>query len=99
MLLLGNWGQQMDIEDHRREIAALREQVRSSAGNRATADLSRRMDEIERENDVLRLYLAALVRYLGAKRLLKKEEFAALVDAVDAEDGTRDGGYEGKIVR
>jgi hypothetical protein len=99
MLLLGDWGQQMDIHDQRREIQALRRQVRSSSSRRATTELSRRVAELESENDELRLYLASLVRYLGNKGVLDKAEFTALVDAVDAEDGTADGGYEGQITR
>ena len=98
MLLLGDWGQQMDIQDQRREIQALRRQVRRSSSNRAASDLARRVNELEKENDELRLYLASLVRYLGHKGILDRDEFAALVEAVDAEDGKQDGGFDGKVV-
>ena len=72
MLLLGNWGQQMDIEDQRQEITALRRQIRRNTSGRASAELSRRVTELEKENDELRLYLASLVRYLGNKGVLQK---------------------------
>ena len=97
MLLLGNWGQQMDIEDQRREIRALRRQMRRSGGGRTASDLPRRVNELEKQNDELRLYLASLVRYLGHKGLLERDEFAALVEAVDAEDGKQDGGFSGEL--
>jgi hypothetical protein len=49
------------------------------------------------ENDELRLYLAALVRLLTAKGLVSREEIRQVVNAVDAEDGTRDGKYQGHV--
>ncbi len=98
MLLLGDWGQQMDLEDQKREIQSLRHQMQSGASSRAAADVGRRVAQLERDNDELRLYLASLVRYLGSKGVLQKDEFRALVDAVDAEDGAVDGSYEGDIV-
>jgi len=52
----------------------------------------------EKENDELRLYLASLVRSLGSKGVLQRNEFRDLVDAVDAEDGDANGAYEGNIV-
>jgi hypothetical protein len=98
MLLLGDWGQQMDIQDQRREIEALRREVARGSAGRAGADLNRRIADLERENDELRLYLASLVRYLGNKGVLQEDEFRWLVEAVDAEDGAADGGYTGDIV-
>lgn len=98
MLLLGDWGQQMDLEDQKREIESLRRQMRRRAPDRGSADMARRMAQLERENDELRLYLAALVRYLGNKGILQQDEFSALVDVVDAEDGIADGGHNGSIL-
>ena len=98
MLLLGNWGQQMDIEDQRKEIESLRRQIRESSTGRAAANVNQRLAQLENENDELRLYLASLVRYLGNKGVLQKDEFSALVETVDAENGKADGGYEGEIV-
>lgn len=100
MLFLGNWGQQMDIEDQRREIETLREQMlHAGAGNRDTTDLKSRVLQLERENDELRLYMASLVRYLGHKGVLQPEEFRSLVEAVDTEDGRADGRHKGGIVQ
>jgi hypothetical protein len=96
MLLLGNLGQQLDIEDQRREIQELRSRVRSeSRGGSQSVEL--RLDALERQSDETRLYLAALVRYLAAKGQIDRCEFEKLVDEIDAEDGAADGRYEGEL--
>ena len=99
MLLLGDWGQQMDLEDQRSEIESLRCQIRNNSSGRDVADINQRLAILERENDELRLYLAALIRYLGNRGVVLKDEFASLVEVVDAEDGAADGGYKGEIAR
>jgi hypothetical protein len=99
MLLLGNWGQQMDIEDQRREIEDLRRQMAAGAAVAQDTTLESRMDKLEKENGELRLYLASLIRYLGHKGLLQQREFSKLVETIDIEDGNADGGYSGKIMR
>jgi Tfp pilus assembly protein PilO len=96
MLLLGNLGQQLDIEDQRREMQELRSRLRAEAG-RATQDFEVRLDKLERQSDEMKLYLAALVRYLAAKGQIDLREFEKLVDEIDAEDGAADGRYEGKL--
>ncbi len=97
MLLLGNWGQQMDIEDQKREIEDLRQRLQTDTG-RADATQIGRIFQLEKENNELRLYMAALIRYLGHQGVLDQDEFRMLVDAIDAEDGSKDNGYRGKIV-
>lgn len=98
MLLLGNWGQQMDIEDQRREIEGLRQQLESNATTKDTT-LKSRIARLEKENNELRLYLASLIRYLGHKKVLSQSEFQRLVETVDAEDGSTDSGYCGEIIK
>ncbi|UCD49359.1 MAG: hypothetical protein JSW27_17720 [Phycisphaerales bacterium] len=97
MLLLGNLGQQLDIEDQRRELQELRSRVRSES-RQSTQDIELRLDILERQSDEMKLYLAALVRYLAAKGQIDLEEFAKLVDEVDAEDGSADGRFKGDVV-
>jgi hypothetical protein len=92
-LLLGNLGQQLDISDQQNEIARLREELYRSRGPAGTVDVAR----LQAENDELRLYLAALVRLLAAKGVVRADEIRQMVDAVDAQDGTRDGRYRGNI--
>ena len=60
-------------------------------------DLNKRVAQLERGNDELRPYLAALIRSLGCKGVLTREESGRVVDAVDAEDGIADGGYTGDL--
>jgi len=96
MLLLGNLGQQLDIEEQRREIQDLRSRVRAES-RAASRNVEQRLDVLERQSDEMKLYLAALVRYLAAKGLVDLNEFAKLVDEVDAEDGSADGRYEGNL--
>ncbi len=97
MLLLGNWGQQMDIEDQQREIEDLKSEIRSHAAGHGEMGLEQRLERAEAEIGQLRLYMAALVRHLGNKGMLDKAEFGQLIDTVDAEDGAADGRYEGPI--
>ena len=96
MLLLGDLGQQLDIQDQRREIQELRNRVRSESRG-AVQDMEMRLASLERRSDETRLYLAALVRYLAAKGQIDLKEFATLVDEVDAEDGAADGRYQGDL--
>ncbi len=97
MLLLGNLGQQLDIEDQRQEIQNLRARVQSES-RQAAQGIEMRLDALERQNDEMKLYLAALVRYLAAKGAIDLKEFAKLVEEVDAEDGTADGRFDGNVV-
>ena len=97
MLLLGNWGQQMDIEDQRQEIEELRTKLDAGARSGDTT-LKNRVAQLEKENNELRLYLASLIKYLGHQGVLRQDEFRKLVDAIDLEDGSADGGYKGKIM-
>lgn len=96
MLLLGNLGQQLDIEDQRREIQELRSRVQFESRG-AGGDIEQRLASLERQSDEMKLYLAALVRYLAAKGQIDLREFAKLVDEVDAEDGAADGRYQGDL--
>jgi cell division septum initiation protein DivIVA len=97
MLLLGNWGQQMDIEDQKQEIEDIRQRLEASTRAGDTT-LQSRVTQLEKENNELRLYIATLIRYLGHQGILDQDEFRTLVDAIDAEDGSKDNGYRGKIV-
>ncbi len=94
-LLLGNLGQQLDLEDQRQEIESLRSQL---TGSRASSRGGKEdLERLQADNDELRLYLAAIVRLLISKGLVSREEMQQVVDAVDAEDGSRDGRYRGDL--
>jgi cell division septum initiation protein DivIVA len=98
MLLLGNWGQQMDIEDQKQEIESLKQQIETGSGSRDTSTLKNRIALLEKENGELRLYLASLIKYLGHKGILRQDEFRELIESIDAEDGSADGSYKGNIM-
>ncbi len=95
-LLLGDIGNRLDIEDTERDIAALREEIAGAFRK----DMSQ--DDIIRkliaENSQLKLYFASLVRLLTRTGTISREDLAAVVAAVDAEDGQVDGQFTGKIV-
>jgi len=94
-LLLGNLGQQLDLSDQKREIDELRDELqRSRAASRGGGE---DIAGLQAENDELRLYLAAIVRLLMSRGILSKEEITRVVDALDAEDGMRDGRYKGSL--
>lgn len=96
MLLLGNLGQQLDIEEQRQEIQNLRNRVRSES-HAAAQNVELRLDILERESDEMKLYIAALVRYLATKGQIDLNEFSKLIEEVDAEDGSTDGRYKGNL--
>lgn len=95
MLLLGNIGQQLDIHDTGREIESLRREIRGKGFQETTQKAT--LERLVRENEELKLYLAAVVRLLIAKGVATREELARIVDAVDREDGSIDRRHRGKI--
>jgi hypothetical protein len=94
-LLLGDLGQQMDLADQRAAMDGLRRQLRSKQAAAASAE--QRLEELRRDNDELKLYLAATLRLLTAKGLATADEIKALVAAVDREDGAEDKQFSGEI--
>lgn len=95
MLLLGDIGQQFDLQDAQRDIAETRTDVaRLQVGGEGMA---KRLRRVETENDELKLYLAAVIRLLRQKNVVTAEELEAIVAVVDREDGTADGRYSGGL--
>ncbi len=95
MLLLGDWGQQMDLEDHRDSITKLAKQ--NSRLRQTGESQAERVAHVERENDELKLYLASMIRLLVNKGVCSKEELARFVEVVDASDGSADGKFGGEV--
>lgn len=81
MLLLGNVGQQLDIGDVENAV----NQMQSAVQENQEVDLQqeRSITELRRENQELKLYLATLIRLLVAKGVVKQEEVAATVNAIE----------------
>ncbi len=84
-LLMGDIGNRLDIADTERDIEGLRRRLQSKDGTDLAQN--KRLAELERENDQLKLYLASLIRLLVSKGTLSQDELAALVDGIDTDDG------------
>jgi multidrug resistance efflux pump len=95
-LFLGDIGNRLDIADTERDIASIRRQI--AAASHGDDTQNRRIQTLSRENAELKLYLAALTRLLLQKGAIERQELETLVDAIDAEDGQRDGGYQGEVL-
>lgn len=101
-LLLGDIGNLMDIEDNQDAVFDLEHDVRAlGQALESSINTNVKQDDyiisLYNENKELKLYLAALIRLLTAKGVLTRDELGAMVHAVDAEDGTTDGKYDGSI--
>lgn len=96
MLLLGNVGQQLDLADHRAALDQLNSGISIERAMREGAD--EMIGRLRRENNEIKLYLAAVVRLLLAKNLVTVDEIRRIVDALDREDDKADGVYSGPVV-
>ena len=89
MMLLGNWGQQMDIDDLEGNIAQLRGELAGLHGwgtENAKVDQkqSDQIGALQRENDELKVCVATLARMLVQKGVLTQEELTRIASALDA---------------
>ena len=96
---LGDFGQQLDLEDQKTEIEQLRRQLRAQRakdhGRRATAE---EIEQLASENEELRLFVAVIFRVLVRKGIIPAAELREWVDALDAEDGDADGSFRGDVL-
>ena len=81
MLLMGNVGQQFDIESIEHTVG----RMQSALAETQVLDRrqERSIDDLRKENHELKLYLATLVRLLVAKGVIKQEEIDSAVNAVE----------------
>ena len=96
MLLLGDVGQQLDLRDQKDALEEVQTSVAIERAMREGAD--ELIGRLRRENQELKLYLAALVRLLLSKKVVTRAEITAIVDALDREDGKSDGSFGGPVV-
>jgi hypothetical protein len=82
-LLLGDLGQQMDLEDQRDEADRLRRLLIGTSSNARTA--GNQLKQLQHDVDELKLYLAAMLRLMAAKGLVSPDEVKKLVASVDEE--------------
>ena len=94
--LLGDVGNRLDISDCEEDIRVLKESLMEIHHEGQTIDSE--LSSVQRENDCLKLYLAAITRLLISKDLLSKEEIEKMVDIIDAEDGALDGKVRGDML-
>ncbi len=81
MMLLGNVGQQLDIQDLENAINQMQADVAQAQNLERTEEQS--LDELKRENHELKLYLATLVKLLVAKGVIRQEEVDTAVQAIE----------------
>lgn len=82
-LFLGDIGNRLDIEDTERDIKRLHQKI--SNKSRVDQQQEERLQELELENDQMKLYLASLIRLLVSKGTLSQHELHAFVDIIDEE--------------
>lgn len=81
MLLLGDLGQQLDIQEARADLERLNRQRSTQVGKDREQD--EQIDALAGENLDLKLCLIALVHLLVNKGVLKQGEVQAIVSAID----------------
>lgn len=93
---LGDLGQQLDLADQQEQIESLERQLQSRQA--IPSSVEERLAVLQRESDELKLYLAAVMRMMVAKKIATADEIKTLVTAVDREDGVQDKKHAGPIV-
>ena len=95
-LFLGDIGNRLDIADCEEDVRILKESLMQihQEGQSQDAELW----AVQRENDQLKLYIAALIRLLMCKRILGKDEIQKMVEIIDGEDGALDGKNRNSIL-
>ena len=81
MMLLGNVGQQLDIEDIGHAVSQMQEAYAQTQNLDCSQEKS--IEELRTENHELKLYLTTLVRLLVSKGVIRQEEVDAAVQAID----------------
>ena len=81
MMLMGNVGQQLDIQDFGNTVSQLQTVLEQTQN--LDLQQERTLDELRTENRELKLYLATLVHLLVAKGLIQQAEVDAAVHVID----------------
>ena len=80
--LLGDLGQQLDLQDRQREMDQMRQYLHSQYDTDRAQD--QQIATLRKENEELKLYVTALVRLLTRKNLISGAEVKAMVDGVES---------------
>lgn len=94
--LLGDIGNRLDISDCEEDIRVLKESLMDLHDEEQSIDAE--LLAVRRENDHLKLYLAAITRLLITKGTLSKDEIEKMVNIIDAEDGAIDDKARGEVL-
>lgn len=94
--LLGDVGNRLDIEDCEKDIRVLKETLMEMHQEEHAVDAE--LQAVQRENDQLKLYLAAVIRLLISKGVIAQEDIQKMVVIIDAEDGAMDGKARGDVL-
>jgi hypothetical protein len=91
MLLLGNVGQQLDIQDAQESQESLRNCLNTaieSLNKNQDADEEQglQIERLQKENAELKLYVAGLVHLLVSKNMITESEMSHMVSIVDGSD-------------
>ena len=90
------WAQRADIEDTKRWIDFQRRSD-MRARQRLRDDVGSRIQELEDDVGELALFVRTLFRLLAEKGTIGKAEFMETARAIDAQDGSIDGKYTGRL--
>lgn len=80
-LLLGDFGNRLDISDLEGEFASM--QARMASNLKLDGKQDRRIERLEQDNADLKLCVASLARLLVTKSVLAPAEVRALIEIVD----------------
>lgn len=84
-LLLGDIGNRLDIADTERDLKTLPSRLQAKA--EINIDQNKCLEQLQRDNGQLQLYLASLIRLLVAKGVLSPAEIDSFGEVLDDESG------------
>ena len=79
--LLGDLGQQLDLQDRQREMQQIRDYIHGQ--QQVDQGQEEALKALREENAELKLYVTALVRLLTRKGLVSEEEVKEMVQSVE----------------
>lgn len=88
-VLLGDFGQSIDINDAQERIQRQEAAQRRQQGSQR--DQQSQIEQLKAHNERLHLALTALSRFLIEKHIIGEAELRAFIEQVDREDGAADG--------
>ena len=83
MMLLGDWGQQLDIQDSQEALQRLRARILRQGDKDAAQD--EQITALLKEHEELKLHLGFLVRHLISTVSLAKENFTRAVETIEPD--------------